>query len=181
MPPRTTKLGAAPALNSPARPVYKSTVSRSSVAPDSRSALFRFSATLTSRAALSAAKPARKSWAVSLAAMRPSTAAGRPVPMPSHKSICARPAVSQNWSKASPLTVCPLAGRDAAPNCTANSGRSLKVSVVTVRQWEISGRAISRRHRRLISAVKASDSASVKRVRGRVTVRLSRPVRSVAA
>ena len=95
-PARHKKLGAAPALNSPARPVYRSSVSRSSVAPLSCPAFFRPSATLTSRAALSAANPACSSWAVSLAAIWPSTAAGLPVPIPSHSSIWARPALSQN-------------------------------------------------------------------------------------
>ena len=177
-PPRTRKLGAAPALNRPARPVYRSMVSRSSVAPDSCSALFKPSATFTRRAALSAAKPARSSWLVRRAAIWPSTAAGRPVPMPSHNSIWARPLASQNCSNASPLTVWPLAGRPAAPNSARNTGRSPKLSIVTVRQWVISGRSRSRRQMRLTSPVSPVISSSVKRVRAMVTETVRRPARS---
>ena len=148
------------------------------MAPDSCSALFSPSATLTSRAALSAAKPARNSWPVRRAAIWPSTAAARPVPMPSHSSSWARPLVSQKQSSASPLTFCPLAGRPAVPKVAVNNGRSPKVSIVTVRQWVTSGRSMSRRQMRLTSAVRALISSSVNRVRAMVTAAVRRPARS---
>ena len=98
--------------------------------------------------------------------------------MPSHKSICARPLVSQNWSSASPLTLCPPAACAAAPNSTVNSGFSPKHSIVTVRQWVISGVSMSRRQMRVISSVRPATSSGVNRVRQIVTFAVSRPAKS---
>ncbi len=71
---RTRNDATAPALNKLALPVYKFTVTASSVAPLSLSPLSA-SATLTRRAASLAAKPAVISFSQSVAAKLPSTAA----------------------------------------------------------------------------------------------------------
>ena len=165
-PPCTRNPGAAPALNSRAVPVYKSTLMRSSVAPLS-SSLFSASATFTSRAASSAVKPALSSRAVSSAARLPSTAAGRPVPMPSHKIICAAVGL-QNCCTASPDTS-PRAAALAAPNTARSAGLSLNSRVVMPLQESTCGTSSVRRQICPTSPASAASSCGVNRVRGNVT------------
>ena len=171
-PPCTRNPGAAPALNSRAVPVYKSTLMRSSVAPLS-SSLFSASATFTSRAASSAVKPALSSRAVSSAARLPSTAAGRPVPMPSHKIICAAVGL-QNCCTASPDTS-PRAAALAAPNTARSAGLSLNSRVVIPLQESTCGTSSVRRQICPTSPASAASSCGVNRVRGSVTAAWVRP------
>ena len=155
-PPCTKKLGAAPALNISACPLNRSTLKRSSAVQDS-SWLFRLSATFTSLAAEPLPNPARSSCPVRRAAMAPSTAAARPVPMPSHRIMRALPKASQNCSATSPLTspaACP-----ARPKHGVNTAFSENESSVPARLFSTRGSSMGRRHRRLTSSVKSCSSS----------------------
>ena len=145
---------------------------RSSVAPLS-SSLFRARATLTSLAASSAVKPALSSRAVSSAARLPSTAAGLPVPMPSHRIICAAAGL-QNCCTASP-EILPRAAAPAMPNTARSTGFSLNSRVVIPLQESTCGTSSVRRQMRPTSPASAASSCAEKRVRGSVTAAWVRP------
>ena len=145
---------------------------RSRVAPLS-SSLLRASATLTSRAASSAVKPALSRRAVNSAARLPSTAAGRPVPMPSQRIICAAVGLQNCWT-ASPEML-PRAALPADPKTARRAGFSQKSRVVIPLQESTWGGSKVRRQSRPTSCASAASSGAENRVRGRVTAARVRP------
>ncbi len=128
---------------------------------------------MTSRAASSAVKPARSSRPVRSAARLPSTAAGRPVPIPSQRIIWAAVGLQNCWT-ASPDTS-PLAVAPAHLKRARSSGFSVKRRVVTPLQLNFWGVSKLRWQSRPTSPARAASSPWLNRARGSVTAARIRP------